>query len=310
VKSNSFTLSFNMKFLLLQIALFISVNLLIIVIGLWAVDRFMPNYERTCKNTSATFASIPKDKTFDMLIFGTSHAKDFSRTTNHDSTEQILGLSCFNLGKAEGHGGIVPSVALWQVFKQRGNTAKECIYFLDPWVFYSRLWNEMNYFLEDEPLNWEVWNASFRSGAEPEVLFNGIRSKLKPSYFMSNEIIPHPKLDSLTSLEPNLVQKQKDVNYPSGRDSVVMKEYIKKFVELIRDIEEFGIKVTIIIPPTLLGKDPGWEAVQQALNKNGFKILDHSEVVKNLALYYDTNHLNSKGIGIYLRSLLKPIFSK
>jgi hypothetical protein len=308
VKSSSFILFFDMKYLLRQIAVFVLINLCLIAIGLWAVDHFMPKYERTCKNTEATFSAIGKGQAYDVLIFGTSHARVFSRSSNHDSIEQIIGKRCFNLGKGEGHGGIVPSVALWQIFKQRGNAAKECIYFMDPWVFYSELWNEGNYFLEDEPLNWDVWKVSLMSGAKPEVLFNGIRSKLKPSFFMSREIIPQPNIDSLSDLDPKLVQKQKDVCYPDGRDSLVLRKYVVRFVKLIRDIEASGTKVTVVIPPTLLGKDPGWDALSQQLYMNGISVLDHTEAVKRIGFYYDTNHLNSKGIGFYLRTQLKPLF--
>lgn len=88
-----------MKHSLFKILIFIGLNALLLVMALLLVHWIEPKYERTNTTTEATFSAIPKNHKYDFAIMGTSHAREFSRSANHEMVEQLTGKTFFNLSK-------------------------------------------------------------------------------------------------------------------------------------------------------------------------------------------------------------------
>ena len=288
--------------------MFLLINLLIALITLQLVHGFEPTFTRKNQTTEATFSAIPENQHFDFVLIGTSHAREFSRSGNHQMVEKITGKNFFNLSKGSGHGGLLPNITAWNYFRLKGNTTRHVVCFVDPWVFFSPKWNEENYFLEDEPIKTELFWLAVKSGYSPGVLFNYFKSKIKPSYFSVKPISEKANNQYLLTIDTSLVRKQNEKNYLDGLDVETFKKYTRIFSSFIGSLQKQGIRVTLIIPPTLLGEEPGSARLRDFLSKiKGAAYIDHTHSYPDPKLYYDLHHLNSAGVQIYTIDKLKEL---
>ncbi len=292
-----------------KLSWFIVINIVLALAVLIIIKVTEPSFKRTDETTEASFSSIPRNKQFDLVILGTSHAREFSRSGNKPIVESILHKSIWNLAKGFGHGGLVPSIAAWDLYTQRKNTTKRLVYFIDPWIFYYSKWNEENYFLEDEPLQWDILLNAINNHASTAVLINYLKAKFKPSYFMTkslNSSRNYKQLDSISTLNAN---KQMKIYYADPINDKIFEKYKELFLEFTQDLQRQGIELIVIIPPTLLNKEPGFNRVWNFLNTIKYiKLYDHSNSIRDPKLYYDISHLNSGGVEYYTSNFLKPIF--
>lgn len=292
-----------MKKTIFRFLLFISINIVIAVIGLWIIHIFQPDFNRNDTTTEATFSAIPTNQHFDFVIMGTSHAREFSRSGNKQLVEKTLHQSIFNLSKGMGHGGFLPNKAAWTFFEERDNTTKKLIYFVDPWVFYSKKWNEENYFLEDEPIRLDILQLAVRTGLSTGTFVNYFKSKLKPSYFLQKPISSKPNVKFLTKADTALIRKQNERNYLDGLNQENFNNYTQQFKVFIENIVNQGIDVRLVLPPTLLGKEPAYVQMKQFLESlKGVKFFDHTMAIPQPEYYYDLHHLNSKGVMLYIEN--------
>ncbi len=290
-----------MKHSLFKILIFIGLNALLLVMALLLVHWIEPKYERTNTTTEATFSAIPKNHKYDFVIMGTSHAREFSRSANHEMVEQLTGKTFFNLSKGAGHGGLIPNIMAWRLFLQRGNKTQHIIYFVDPWIFYSSKWNEENYCFEDEPVRPDILMLGITNGMSTGTIINYLKSKLKPSYLFAPQISSVPNEKSLTRADLHLIQKQIERNFPDTLSEDSFKKYSAIFTNFVNQLTQAGIRITFMLPPTLLTNEPGHEQTLQLLNSfANIPVYDHSRLITNPAFYYDHSHLNTAGIRRYV----------
>lgn len=287
---------------------FIAINLLLALTLLIIIKMIEPKYLRTDETTEASFSAIPSNKQFDLAILGTSHAREFSRSGNKPNLESILNKRLWNLSKGFGHGGLVPGIAAWKLFKQRNNSTKQVLYFVDPWIFYYSKWNEENYFLEDEPLQWDIFKNAYRNNAALPVFLNYVKAKFKPSYFLTKSLPLNRNYKQLDSINYINAEKQMKIYYSDSIDVKTLNKYQQLFLEFTQTLNNDGVELIVVIPPTLLNKEPGFDSVWKFLRTiHNIKVYDHSNAIRDPKLFYDISHLNSKGIEYYTSKFLKPI---
>lgn len=290
-----------MKATLLKMLLFFGLNALLLLFGLMLVRLIEPKFVRTNSTTEATFSTIPKNETFDFVIIGTSRAREFSRSGNHAVVEKLTGKKFFNLSKGGGHGGLIPNIMAWNYLKQRGNKTKHVIYFIDSWIFYSPKWNEENYCLEDEPFTFDILKLAISSSLSTGSIINYFKSKLKPSYLFANEISQNANNKYLVTADSFLINKQNKASFPDGLNQEYFNKYSADFKRFISRIREDGIKITFVLPPTLLYNEPGYGALLDVLHTiNNVKLFDHRRSMTDPQYYYDHPHINSRGIQKYV----------
>jgi hypothetical protein len=289
---------------------FITINIILAVGVLIIIKLTEPSYEKTDESTEASFSAIPTNKQFDLVILGTSHAREFTRSGNKATVESILNTKLWNLSKGFGHGGLVSSIAAWDLFKQSKNTTKRLVYFIDPWIFYYSKWNEENFFLEDEPLKWDIFQNAFHNKASLSVLINYVKAKFKPSYFLNQPINNTRNYKQLDSINNMKAEKQMKIYYYEAINDKSFERYKELFKEFTLGLHKQGIELVIIIPPTLLNKEPGFDRVWNFLSTiKNIKLYDHSQAVRDPKLYYDISHLNSTGIEYYTNNYLKAVLA-
>lgn len=164
-----------MRSFLLKVIAFLAVNFLVYmaVVSIPQIRYSFPN-----NATESNLLSMTKNTGYDLLFMGTSHARIFSRSKNDEIVEKILSKKMFNISKGGGHGGIFPEYLFLSRFYEEKNSAKDILYFIDPWTFYSSQWNEKNYFLEDEPVDFPFMTNAIKEGVNRSVIINYLQSKL------------------------------------------------------------------------------------------------------------------------------------
>ncbi len=298
-----------MKRLLSKIFLFLFLQM-----SIYLVVVSFPTLRHSFANntTESDLLMMPKGTSWDILLMGTSHAKIFSRNGNDDRVRKILGKDFFNLAKGGGHGGIFPESLLLSRFYRERNHADTVVYLVDPWVFYSRQWNEQNYFLEDEPFDIRFYFAALWGGAERSVLINGFQSKLFSHWLFLEPASREPKTDKLLSINDRQIAQDKKDYYLDGLNQENFLHYAMLFQQLVALAEKNHSHVVLIFPTTLWQETPGKNQVLaflQELQKThpNIEVHDFSHVITDPQYYYDTNHLNSLGVTLFTERYLLPV---
>ncbi len=299
-----------MKRLLLKIFLFFFLQ---VCIYLAVVSFPTMRYSFTNDTTESDLLAMPKGTSWDIILMGTSHAKIFSRNGNYDRVDQILSKRIFNLAKGGGHGGIFPEQLMLSRFYADGNHADTVVYLVDPWVFYSRQWNEENYFLEDEPFDIRLYFVALWNGVGRSVLINGFQTKLFHRWLLLEPASREPKTDKLLSVNDTQIAQDKKDYYLNGLNQETFLHYTMLFKQLVTLAEENNSRVILIFPTTLWQETPGKNQVLtffQELQKKhpSVEVHDFSHVITDPQYYYDTNHLNSLGVEYFTRAYLLPLF--
>lgn len=253
---------------------------------------------------------IPKDTNYDILMLGASHGRVLSSSHNHERLEKILSKNILNLSKTAG--GVVPEKLYFSYFYTRGNSAKKVVYFLDPFVFFSKKWNEGAYFLEDEPLSPRFLLEAIRQKLDKQIIFNYIRSKFTYFWFISRKpSTPEIERGSLEAVNAEAVRKRMERLYPDGMEGAPAAAYSEILEETIRLADEHNNKIIFILMPTQLGDVPGSEYLirkLKALKESGrSEFYNLSDIMREPKFYSDHDHLNTEGVEYFTKNYLKLI---
>ncbi|MEK9173459.1 MAG: hypothetical protein AAB594_02735 [Patescibacteria group bacterium] len=281
-------------------------------------SRGFSNYSNP--NSEANLFVIPKNVKYDLVILGTSHAREFSNGDNHQVVQAMLGKSFLNLSKSLA--GVLPQKFYLSYFFKEKNKTEKILYFIDPFVLYSIDANEERLF-NDEPFRMDVLWGLAENGFSKTVIYN---------YLKSN--ISRLKINPLAWLpfEPNLGTKNKyraggdfkpiDVklldqtvgNYYNGLDEQEFSKSALRLKNIIELAEQHQARMVFVIPPTQWRIDPGKEDAKKLMfdlkEKHQVEFHDLSESVKNPKFYKDSDHLNKDGVVYFTERFLKPILNK
>lgn len=303
------------------LAAFLAINAAILV----ALVVFAQSERHDLKNwqVEADLPIIPAGQHFDLLMMGTSRGRTLSRYGSHRKVEEVLDMRMLNISKGRG-GGLIPQWIFLSYFFDRGNTAPRIVYLLDPFVFFSRQWNEDNLLAEDEPFRLDFFWKLFRSPVSPMVVHNYFASKFSVEglFFRARSVdldtwvfdrmgIPSLEWVALEKIDPVLVKKQIDNLFPQGVDEAVFRRYAEVLREIIRTAQAHGAEIVLVIPPTLLGESPGEQSLRDLLAdcaaRYGVRWYDLAQAILEPSLYCDHGHLNLAGVEYFARAYLKPI---
>jgi hypothetical protein len=311
------------KKFVVRLSAFIAINFAVFA----ALVAFAQSERHNVKNSQveANLPVIPSGQHFDLLIMGTSRGRALSRYSGHERTENVLGMRMLNISKGRG-GGVIPQEIFLSYFFDRGNTAGKIVYLVDPFVFFSRHWNEDNLLAEDEPLQFDFWWKLVRSPVSPMVVHNYFASKftIEALFFRerSEELdawvldrmgAPRPDGISLQKVDPILVKKQIANLYPDATEERLFRRYAGFFCEIIQSAQSHGAEIVLIIPPTLLGECPGESLLRSLLadceRRYGIRSFDLGQAILDPSLYCDHGHLNPAGVEYFARTYLKPVLA-
>jgi len=296
-----------MKRLAIKIGIFLAINAACAFLVLAVADRRL-HFNQW--ETDSILISTPRETAFDYVILGTSRARLLNRVkANHDVMERELGRT-MNLALGFG-GGIVPEKIFLQNFFREKNTTKTIVYFLDAFTLYSDEPNRMHRLVYYEPFRPWFLTQLVLNDFPFERIFIYIQSKFTRRWFTQ---VPAgargDKARVKTPIDPELAKKRVESMYFDGLNE----DYFKKYMGTLREIFELArdnkCRLVLAFPPTLLGSQPGeYQVLAQLANLRKeftFEFHDFTEKIKNPEFYSDYDHLNAKGVEVFVQDYLKP----
>ena len=301
-----------MKRFILKLGLFVLMNA---SAGLAALALLDARYSFEQWQTDSLLLSTPRNTDYDLVILGTSHARLLTRFKyNYEFLTRELDMRILNLAIPFG-GGVLLEKMYFRNFFDRGNTAKTVLYFLDPYVFFSSLPNKYHKFVYYEPIRFSFLARMICHGMPFERVFTYIRSKFSWRWLTQKPILIAydgiQMADYGISMDPERMRARAESLYPEGLDETSYASYAPMLDEVIAMGRERGCRVIIVFPPTLLGPEKGASRVKQLLDacreRHAFEFHDLTDAVPEPDLYSDYDHLNSKGVELFITQHIKPI---
>jgi len=291
-----------------KLSLFTSVFLSVFIFSLWIISFYVEkiNSQSYAQNESNTF-HIKTSANPDIIILGTSHGRQFSRSGLHNKSEEILNNKILNLSQGNGGGGNLNQMFWLEYYGLIKNkiVGKKIIYFIDPFIFTSNVFNSNNFIFIREPFSFSLLFTMVKTNQDLKCIFQYLRSKFGMSY-IKQRYSPHNLKNNLCKIDQLSVSKRLKNLYPEKK--LKFKEELKSiFKDMVVKLS-LKNELLLIIPPTApMGELPFHENLRELLNElskhKNVKQYDHSQLIQDMCLYSDHDHLNKEGVKLYLNKL-------
>lgn len=296
-----------MKRYVLKIFIFIFINL---IFGISILALTNGNHDYKNWNTDSNLSIIESNKKYKFVVMGNSHGRIFSRGENHNAVREILSSDFLNISRSGG-GGLLPNLIYLSYFYEKGNSAEKIIYFLDPYIFFSEIWNEKRYFASDEPFKFDFLLELVRYGVSYRSIINYLKSKYSIDWFLRDYEMYDNQEKSLHRVDKDAVRKRVESLYPDGLNKNAFRKYSSMFNELLDLAKKNNSEIIFLFPSTLLGELPGHDLVKNMLERKKltycFTYYDFSDAVPYPEMFYNHDHLNPEGIRYFTSNYLKNI---
>ncbi|KKQ38020.1 MAG: hypothetical protein US54_C0020G0014 [Candidatus Roizmanbacteria bacterium GW2011_GWA2_37_7] len=255
--------------------------------------------------TESVLLQLGKNTQYDILIMGSSHGRLLSRNRNHEIVERVLQKKIATIAAGEG-ACVIPEKVFLSTFYDMQNSAKTIFYFIDPWCFYTKKYNE-GYVFSNEPLD-SLLLRNLESSEIDKTLIASYKEKNEVSNEPSNNIpIVELNTTGLQDIDASGVERRILNLYNGSIPEKMNQKYQNTMEEIIQLAQNHKANLIFIIPPTLY-KDPKYEKLLQLLQEYERKyrnpIVDMSESITDVSLYYHYDHLNSNGVEVFMELLI------
>lgn len=298
--------------------IFVLVGMVIYFGAYLAAEKLV--YDRTKRNRFFLVKTI-SPTTYDFVILGASHAMILSFEDMNDRLEKMTGGKIINLATLGS--GIVPNQLFLDYLLMKHKTGA-VVYLLDSGPFMKRAANEGR--LNDA----ELFN---RAPFDPELV------KLLWSYYSRDLIEINPILDyvlgfskinndkrfqaDLHEMElifrkryrPDIKQIKERISStdPAVVDQKLFDRYVSLFAQMIDSLRSQNIKVLACrpaLPKMYRDNKPNEnlfdDRMQALLAEKQVPFKDFSRAMPDYQWYFDTDHLNQKGVPIFFENHFKP----
>lgn len=303
------------KQFVLKLSIFISINLMVLITALYTSSFYVQRKPYKNSQTDSNLLIMPQHSAVDLVILGTSHGRNFARKGNHERVERILGQRVLNLSVGGG-GGIIPGKIALDLFYEHNNKTPTVLYFIDSFVFYSRMWNEENdRFAQREPFSLGFLNHLFQNQVDPNVIRNYFREKLTYKWLAGKPDTDRILRKMVTRDEISEKRQLEETLYVDKESASSFQHYAEKLEALVTEAQAHHSNVIFVRPPTLYGKERGEHRMiallAQFKRKYGVEVYDYSKSMLNYDRFYqdyeDPVHLNTNGVIYFTERYLKPI---
>jgi hypothetical protein len=263
-----------------------------------------------------------RESTVDWVILGASHAMpldfaDFNAHMERETGQRILNLA------APGAGPLYNRFVL-EHFLQ-GHRARNLLYVVDSFAFYSRTWNEERFadakLLRRTPFDPAIaarlWDYSRHEGVDPRAVLDyatGFSKINNRERFQRDVWEGEAQFERAWRPSSTATKKRIDYLFPDKTPPAALSRYLGELSSLIALARKEGINVVVIkmpVPPGFAKQLPGEaafdEAMMRSLATHGVRFHDFSSAIGATDSYFDTDHLNRAGAAEFLARCLKPI---
>lgn len=299
--------------------LFIAIGLAIYTGVYCTAERLML---RTGHSNPLFKIAAARDGTVDWVILGASHAMplDFAEFNAYMQDETRLRI--LNLA-APGTGPLYNRFVLEHFL--RTHRARNVLYAVDAFAFYSRTWNEERFadakLLRRTPLDPEIAGRLWDYARHEDVDFRAVLdyvtgfSKINNRERFERDIWEGEKqFDRVYPASSTAVRKRIEYLYPQQTPAETLTRYLGEFSSLIELARNNGAGVVVIkmpTPPQYRSQLPGEAAFDEALLRlvaePAVPLHDLSRELSDPRFYFDTDHLNRTGLTEFFVRDLKRI---
>ncbi len=279
----------------------------------------MYKYTKTNRCFNIKTAQSPS---YDFIIMGASHAMALSYEDMNEQLEKMTGKSVFNLATLGG--GLLPNKLILDYYFMN-HQAKNLLYFIDSGMFYTP------YFNEDRLKDIVYYQlAPFDLALAKLVLsytFNGI---LKVSTTV-DYLFGFSKINNQDRFKPDINELElrfQKTFFPTTNqiktrissfiqdsyDEKAFNKYMDIFKQQLNDWRSKNIIVIIAKTPVpkkfydMLSNEAGFDAKLKAvLAEKQVPFYDFSLTIPEYDYYFDTDHLNRKGVEIFFKDSLVKV---
>ncbi len=264
-----------------------------------------------------------KTHEFDWVILGASHAMPFDFADFQATIERQTELRVINLA-SPGTGPLYNRFVLEQFLQE--NRARSLLYVVDSFGFYSVQWNEDRFsdakLLRRTPFQGAVARRLFayaiNEGIDPRALLDYVTgfSKINNRERFQRDVWEgEAQFERTYRPSPAASRKRVEYLFPSKTpDPAVLARYVQEFNELVELAQVHGIQVVVIKTPIptlfrdLLPDEPTFDRVlSRELAGRGVPLHDFSGLPTKPEEFFDTDHLNRKGLSRFFAEQLAPI---
>jgi len=262
------------------------------------------------------------EPTVDWIVLGASHAMpldfgDFNAGLQRSSGKRIVQLA------GPGTGPLYNRLVLEHFL--RTHRARNLLYAVDDFAFYSRTWNEDRFsdtkLLRRTPFDAALALALLRyvrdEGVEALALIEYVsgfskinnRERFEPDVWEGEA-----QFDRAARPSASAITKRIAYLYPEQQSPEALARYMQRFASLLALARQHGLRVLVVkmpLPLAFRSQLPDPSAFEQGLSRAvtaaGATLADFSGTIDDPKLYFDTDHLNRAGLTLFAQRSLIPI---
>lgn len=308
-----------MKRLGKSVILFIAIGLALYAGVYYAAERLMVH---TGHSNPFFKIATAQDRTFDWVILGASHAMPLDFSDFNAQMERETKLKILNLA-APGAGPLYNRFVLEHFLRTR--RARNLLYVVDSFAFYSRTWNEERFadakLLRRTPFDPAIarrlWDYARHEGVDGLAVLDYVSgfSKINNRERFQRDVWEgEAQFERAYRPSSSAVKKRIDYLYPDKTAAAARSRYFEAFSLLIALARKEGVNVVVIkmpVPPQFYSQlidEAGFDdALSRFVTSRGVPFHDFSAKTREPSLYFDTDHLGRAGLTEFFTRDLKPL---
>ena len=301
--------------------LFIAIGLVLYAGVYYAAERLMMS---TGRSNPFYKIAMAQDSTADWVILGASHAMPLDFADFNAQMERETRLKILNLA-APGAGPLYNRFVFEHFLRE--HRARNLLYVVDSFAFYSRTWNEDRFtdakLLRRTPLEPAIarrlCDYARQEGVDARAVLDYVSgfSKINNRERFQRDVWEgEAQFERAYRPSSTAVKKRIDYLYPDQTSPAALSRYLEKLSSLIGLARKEGVNVVVIkmpVPPGFsrqLPDEAGFDdALSRMLSARGLRLHDFSATSSDPGLYFDTDHLNRTGLTAFFLRDLKPVLA-
>jgi hypothetical protein len=300
---------------------FVACGLLLYAGLFYAAEQLMRSTGRS--NAFFKIATL-EQRAADWVILGASHAMPLDFSDFNAVMERETGLKIVNLA-SPGTGPLYNRFVLEHFLRE--HRARNVLYVVDSFAFYSRAWNEDRFAdskllartPRDPAIAARLWQYVRHEEVEPRALLDyatGFSKINNRDRFKTDRWEGEAQFERAWRPSASAVKKRIDYLYPDKTPEAALDRYLGDFSQLLDVARQAGARVVVIklpVPPAFRSQLPAETQFDAAITlvctQAGVPVHDFSTAVSEPRFYFDTDHLNRAGLTVFFNRHLKSVLA-
>lgn len=298
---------------------FVAIGLAIYAVLYWASERLV---ERTAH--ANPFHKIATRGDADWVILGASHAMPLDFADFNDRMQRATGLAIVNLATT-GTGPLYNRFVLEEYLRR--HRTRNLLYVADSFTFYSRAWNEDRFADAklirrtpyDPAIAARLWRYAREEGVDRRAVLDYVSgfSKVNNRERLERDVWEaEAHFERAYRPSASVTAKRIAYLYPDGTSRAALDRYLGELADLVREAQRAEAKVVVVkmpLPSGFRSRLPDEAEFDRRLVAMlapfGVAVEDFSASVADAGRFFDSDHLNRRGLEEFFARDLAPVLA-